>query len=147
MTPPQRVGNRRCPCETRPKAAAPGTLDQAGRCKLRPKASGGAAGGQPTAIPSSVQDRLRKVAYASSPLGPAPSAWEAKPVGRMHANLPGLPLHRQRGHNALPRQPHQFRLFNGVDTNLSGELENFCKKRQENEKGRKLGMWKGEKKS
>lgn len=48
---------------------------------------------------------------------------------------PRLPLGGQWGHDALPRQPHQLRLLEGVDANLSGKFKDFCR---ESQQGRKV---------
>lgn len=68
---------------------------------------------------------------------------QAKSVGRIHADLPRLPLHRKWGHNALPGQPHQLRFLDGINANLSGKFKNFCKDRQEGGEVREVGWVRG----
>lgn len=41
-------------------------------------------------------------------------------------SLPRLPLGGQRGHDALPGQPHQLRLVLGVDAHHASELLDLC---------------------
>lgn len=96
---------------------------------LRPKAPGSPAEGWPLLSPTLCRAGFERRLGKADLHCQAPSAGQARPWGH-HANSPRLPLGGQWGHDALPRQPHQLRLLEGVNANLSGKFKDFCKDSQ-----------------